>query len=150
MSGHAQAARNRAVPEFRVDVEREHGGVRVCPLGEVDMATIGHLRERMDDALADGEGHVILDLRGTTFLDSKGLHLAVDTDAWAARTGREFTIIAGPPAVQRTFEVAGLTDRLPFADGPPAERRRLRFVRGGLRTDPGPTRPRLEDRVPLA
>jgi anti-anti-sigma factor len=60
---------------------------------------------------------VILDLRGTTFLDSAGLHLAVDATASAARNGIQFSIIAGPPDVQRTFIVAGLSE-LPFVDVP--------------------------------
>ena len=106
---------------FRVDVEREDGTLHVCPVGEVDMATIGHLRERITAAVGAGTGRVILDLRKTTFLDSKGLHLAMDLDTWAARNGTEFAIIAGPRAVQRTFEIAGLSERLPFLALAPGE-----------------------------
>jgi anti-anti-sigma factor len=109
-----------AAVEFRVDVARERDIVRVCPVGEVDVATIASLRERMDEAMAAGPGCLILDLRGVMFLDSAGLHLAVEADAWAARNGIEFAIIPGPPAVQRTFEVAGLSARLPFVDVPRA------------------------------
>jgi anti-sigma B factor antagonist len=103
--------------EFRVDVTQERGGVRVRPVGDVDVATIGRLRERMNEAMAAAGERVILDLRATTFLDSTGLHLVVDTDSWATRTGTEFVIIAGPPAVQHTFDLAGLSGRLPFVDG---------------------------------
>ena len=106
-----------AAVEFRVDVAREHGAVRVCPVGEVDTATVGQLRARLDEAMASGSARVILDLRATTFLDSSGLHLAVEAAAWAARTGTEFAIVAGPPDVQRTFDVAGLGE-LPFVDVP--------------------------------
>lgn len=101
---------------FRVDVEMEHGAVRVCPVGEVDIATVGRVRARIDEAMAAGAGRVILDLRTTTFLDSAGLHLAVDTVESAARNGVEFAIIVGPHAVQRTFDVAGLRARLPFVE----------------------------------
>lgn len=106
-----------AAVEFRVGVAHEHGGVRVCPIGDVELASIGRLRERMSEAMAAGADRVILDLRATTFLDSTGLHLALDTDAWATRNGTEFVIIAGPPAVQHAFHAAGLTERLPFVDG---------------------------------
>jgi anti-anti-sigma factor len=104
--------------EFRVDVARERWGVRVRPVGEVDLATVGRLREGMDAAMASDPGLVILDLRGTTFFDSTGLRLAVEIDSRAARSGVEFAIIAGPPAVQRTFDIAGLSARLPFVDVP--------------------------------
>jgi anti-anti-sigma factor len=107
-----------AAVAFRVDVAHERGAVRVSPVGEVDMATIGQLRARMYEALAADIGRVILDLRKTTFFDSAGVHLAVEADTRAKRNGTEFAIIAGPRAVQRTFDVAGLSERLPFVDVP--------------------------------
>lgn len=107
-----------AAASFRVDVARERDAVRVCAVGEVDLATIGILRERLDEAMASATGRVILDLHETTFVDSSALHLAVDACERAARDGIEFAIVAGPPHVQRTFAVAGLGDRLPFVDVP--------------------------------
>jgi anti-sigma B factor antagonist len=112
------AAAIRAAVDFRVDVAHERAAVRVCPVGELDVGTIAQLRARIDEATAAGAGCLILDLRGVTFLDSSGLHLAVETNEWAARTGTEFAIIAGPAGVQRTFDVAGLSNRLPFVDVP--------------------------------
>jgi anti-anti-sigma factor len=68
--------------------------------------------------MAGAAGRVIVDLRWTTFVDSSTLHLVVDAYERAARDGIEFALVAGPPGVQRTFEVAGLGDRLPFVDVP--------------------------------
>src|SRR3954470_10476578 len=99
--GHAEAI--LAVVELRVDVALEPDAVRVSPVGEVDLATIGRLREHMHEGMATGTARVILDLRATTLIDSTALHLAVDTHDWAARNGVAFAIIPGPPAVQRTF-----------------------------------------------
>ena len=108
-----------AAVEFRVDVTREPGVVWVCPVGEVDVATIALVRERMDEAMATADsGRVLLDLRETTFVDSTVLHLAVDTSATAAADGIEFALVAGPPAVQRAFDAAGLSGRLKFVDAP--------------------------------
>ena len=117
-TGHAEAM--LAAAKFRVDLARERDAVRVSPVGELDVATIGHVREQLGQAMASGAGRVILDLRETTFLDSSGLHLAVETYDWAMRSGAEFAIIPGPPAVQRAFDVTGLTTRLPFVDVPRA------------------------------
>jgi anti-sigma B factor antagonist len=103
--------------EFRVGVAVEDGGVRVRPLGDVDMATIGRLRDRTDAAMAIGAGRIVLDLRATTFLDSSGLHLVVELHTWATHNGIEFAVIPGPPIVQRAFEAAGLSARTPFLDG---------------------------------
>jgi anti-sigma B factor antagonist len=74
----------------------------------------------LDAAIESGTGRVILDLRRVTFADSSALHLALDAHGRATRTGIAFAIVAGPPGVQRTFDVAGLTDRLPFVDVPHA------------------------------
>jgi anti-anti-sigma factor len=125
LAGHAEvsAAGDRHVQatpadvEFRVGVLHEDDAVRVRPIGEVDLATIGRLRERTAEAVAAGPNRLILDLRGTTFLDSTGLHLAMDLERWATRNGIEFLIIAGPRIVQRAFRAAGLSGRLPVVDG---------------------------------
>jgi len=103
--------------EFSVGVVHDQTGVRVRPAGEVDLATIGCLQERMDDAMAAGRDRVVLDLRAATFFDSTGLRLVLETDHRARDMGTEFVIIAGPPVVQHAFEAAGLRGRLPFADG---------------------------------
>ena len=116
--GYAEAVREAA--EFRVDVAQERGAVRICPVGELDMATIGRLRGHLDEALGAGSGHVTLDLRETTFLDSSALHLAVEAHERATRDGTGFAIIPAPPIVQRAFDVAGLSTRLPFVDVPRA------------------------------
>lgn len=113
-----QAEAMLAAVSFRVDVAHERGAVRVSPVGDVDLGTVGRLRERLDEAMDAGAGRVILDLRGTTFCDSSTLHLAVDAHDRAVRTGIEFAIVAGPPGVQRTFDITGLSDRLPFVDVP--------------------------------
>src|SRR3954463_10535324 len=88
----------RAAAEFRVDVAREPDTVRICPVGELDVATIAHLRVQVEEALAAGISRVILDRRETTFLDSTALHLAVDAYSRAKREGIEFAIVPGPHA----------------------------------------------------
>jgi anti-anti-sigma factor len=109
-----------AAAGFRVEVARYRDAVRVSPVGELDLATIGQLRGRIDEVMAAGADCVVLDLRETTFLDSTGLHLTVEVDAHATRTGIDFAIVPGPPAVHRIFEATGLGERLPFVDAPDA------------------------------
>lgn len=134
--GPAAGGQDRAMTvetECRVGVLHERGGVRVRPVGDVDLASIGRLRERMNEAIAARPDRVVLDLRAATFLDSTGLHLAVDVARWATRTATEFVIIAGPPAVRLAFDAAGLSARLPFADGPRDASEPRRFHRPGVR-----------------
>src|SRR4051812_6696029 len=98
----------------RVVVQSERDVVRVCPCGEVDMGTAGQIREQLERATASGAKHLVLDLRGVTFLDSTGLHLVLEADAASRVQGLEFGLIGGPADVQRVFDLTGARARLPF------------------------------------
>ena len=102
--------------EFRVEVEPDREVVRVCPIGDVDLNTVDEVRAQMEGLTAAGFKRLVLDLRGTTFLDSTGLRLVLDAHSASANDGFEFAVIAGPPEVQCAFEVAGLDSRLPFVE----------------------------------
>jgi anti-sigma B factor antagonist len=99
---------------FRVAVQAEREVVRVCPFGEVDIETVGQIREQLESVTASGVRHVVLDLRGVTFVDSTGLHLVLETDAASRAQGWEFGLIGGPADVQRVFDLTGARARLPF------------------------------------
>jgi anti-sigma B factor antagonist len=99
---------------FRVVVRTERDVVRVCPLGEVDLDTVGQIREQLEHAAASGARHVVLDLRGVTFLDSTGLRLVLEADAASRGQRWEFGLIGGPADVQRVFDLTGARARLPF------------------------------------
>jgi anti-anti-sigma factor len=49
----------------------------------------------------------VLDVRGVTFLDSTGLHLALEADAASRAQGWKFGLIGGPADVQRVFDLTG-------------------------------------------
>ena len=103
-------------PRFRVDVQPERALVRVCPVGEVDVATAGDVTAEIQRLCAAGFERIVLDLRGTTFLDSTGLRLVLDAHAESSRDGWDFGVIPGPAQVQRTFEAAGVLARVSFLD----------------------------------
>jgi anti-anti-sigma factor len=50
----------------------------------------------------------VLDLRELTFIDSSGIRILVAEHHYAEQAEHEFSLISGPPAVQRTLEVCGL------------------------------------------
>jgi anti-sigma B factor antagonist len=113
--------------KFRLDVEPERDVVRLCPHGEVDVATTGAIREKFEEMTALGFGRVALDLRGVTFLDSTGVRLVLEL-CEASRSGTcEFALIEGPPAVERIFELTGVRSQLPFIA--PSEVRYARWSR---------------------
>jgi anti-anti-sigma factor len=100
---------------FGIDVREGPEGTVVTPRGELDMATAGELR----DALAAVDGPLTLDLSALRFVDTTGLRLVLEVTEQTRRDGRAFAVVPGVPAVQRLFEVAGVTELVPFTDGPP-------------------------------
>jgi anti-sigma B factor antagonist len=111
------SSRDGMVPiDFRVEVAPERDVVRVSPIGELDISTADRVRAELQELRSAGFTRLVLDLRGTTFLDSSGLRLVLDAHSAAAGEGSGFAIVAGPPNVQRAFAVAGLRDHLPFVD----------------------------------
>jgi anti-anti-sigma factor len=103
-------------PSLRVDVEPEREVVRVVPIGELDMATVGQLAEELTKLRDVGFKCLVLDLRRLEFMDSSGVHLILEADAYARTNGHDFAVIPGPPVIQRLFELSGVGDQLEFRD----------------------------------
>ena len=80
----------------------------VQPIGEVDVGTVALVAERLDDVRAAGAGHVNLDLREATFVDSTVLHLALQWQDGARRQRFAFALMVAPGPVRRTIDAAGL------------------------------------------
>ena len=101
---------------FRIEVEPSRDVVRVVPVGELDLATTDTLREEVDRLHQAGFNRLVLDLRQLRFMDSSGLRLVLEIDAGSRSDGWDFSLVRGPEAVQRLFEVTNLTERLDFVD----------------------------------
>jgi anti-anti-sigma factor len=103
---------NHQIPEiFGVEVFSDREGVIVAPRGEIDLATVERVRERLNVLEGAGFRSIVLDLRKVTFIDLTGVALVI---AELKRDGIDFAVIPGPAQVQRTFEVTGLLEHVPF------------------------------------
>jgi anti-anti-sigma factor len=78
------------------------------------MATVGAVEQELRQLRKAGFDHVILDLSALTFMDSSGLHLITRWVSEASEDGFNFELEPGPPMVQRVFELAAMTETLPF------------------------------------
>ena len=102
---------------FRCEVSRDGDRVVVAPRGELDMATVPQLDQELERHQPDGSGEtLVLDLRALTFMDSSGLHLTARWANGAAKDGFAFEIVPGPPPIQRVFDLAQMTEQLPFKE----------------------------------
>ena len=101
---------------FDVRTTEEADGVRLALTGELDLATAPRVEEELEQAERARPGRIVLDLRGLTFIDSSGLRVIVAADARARAEGRRLTLVQGPEAVRRVFEITGLAGRLDIVD----------------------------------
>jgi anti-sigma B factor antagonist len=101
---------------FDCEVDAEREGVRIAPSGALDMATVPILEARLRDVRNSGFRRLIVDLRRLDFIDSSGLRLLLRNHAEASQDGFSFALIAGPPSVQRLFELSNTLDMLTFVD----------------------------------
>jgi anti-sigma B factor antagonist len=99
---------------FRLEVDREHEGARVRPIGDLDLATVGQLERRLGDLIDAGVRSIVLDLRGLSFIDSTGLSLAMRWTRAAEQDGFAFSLIQGGRPIRRVFELSGMARRVHF------------------------------------
>ncbi len=92
-------------PTFRLTVRPERAEVHVLPAGDLELATVERLEREVAGLRAAGWRRIVLDLRGVTFLDSVALRTLMALRNDARRGDRELTLVPGPPAVQRIFEL---------------------------------------------
>jgi anti-sigma B factor antagonist len=113
------ASRFRPQP-FRTEVLPHRQRVHLRLFGELDISTARRVERELADLRDAGWSRLVLDLSGLTFVCSTGLHLALRWSEAARNEGFELTLLPGSPAVQRVFDMAGISDQLPFAMEPAA------------------------------
>jgi anti-sigma B factor antagonist len=95
-----------------------NGAVHLALRGELDLSTVAELEHRLAELL-DGRADLVVDLHHLAFVDSCGLRTLLTAAQQAAREGSSLQLTRGRPQVMRVFELAGLTEFLPFlADAP--------------------------------
>jgi anti-anti-sigma factor len=98
-------------------VNRDQASARVRLGGELDLGTVGVLKQQLAELRGEGSRHVIVDLSELQFVDSTGLRCLLDLNAEARQDGFSLALVPGSRAVQRVFEITRTIDLLPFIRG---------------------------------
>ena len=80
----------------------------LAPIGEVDLSSYVQLRDRMGELLDRGRVHLVLDLSGTSFLDSTALRALIGGRRRAYALGGSFAVICANPPVLKLFALTKL------------------------------------------
>lgn len=66
---------------FRVELQRDRDAVRVVPVGELDIATVGQVDQLLRELGAAGVRSIVCDLRRLEFVDCSGARLLLECGA---------------------------------------------------------------------
>ena len=93
---------------------REPGYVVATVAGEVDIATVARLRERLS-ALASAGLPLVADLDQVSFIDATGLGALAAASRRAAACGGSLYVVCAQSQTRRLFRITGLDRQIPLA-----------------------------------
>jgi anti-sigma B factor antagonist len=97
-----------------ITARRGPGYVVVTVAGEVDIATVAELRERLA-ALAVSGVPLVADLDQVSFIDATGLGALAGAAREATEHGTSLHVVCARPQTRRLFRVTGLDRQIPLA-----------------------------------
>ena len=80
--------------------------------GELDIATAPRMLAAFNEAFADLERPLVVDLSSVGFMDSTGLALLMNAYRRVKRRGQGFAIVCPRGPIARVFEIADMVDSL--------------------------------------
>lgn len=88
--------------------------------GELDLITVSKVAEVLDGLEPQNGGirHIVLDLRGLTFMDVPGLRELLKQNEFARSNGHNLAVVRGTDAISRLLKVTGVEDQLVLVDDP--------------------------------
>jgi len=101
------------MPEDRFAVEMIRGMPVVAAPEEIDINNAAGLRTALLEAAGQGDGTLVVDMSGTQFCDSAGLHVLVRAHKRARARGGELLLVLPDPAVLRVFALTGIDRMIP-------------------------------------
>lgn len=100
---------------LNVDTDEQTRNHVLSVLGEVDIATVDELGEKIE--LLAGNGYtLVVDLTATDFMDSSGLRLLVAAHDRLAGAGQRFKVAVSGGPIARLLDVTGLLSHLEVHD----------------------------------
>jgi anti-anti-sigma factor len=105
---------------LEVDARMHRRTALVALRGELDFATVPQVAEVLDGIAPDAEGvrHIVLDLRGLTFMDASGLHELIRRNNHARQNRHNLAVVRGRKAIDRLLALTALEEILVLVDDP--------------------------------
>ena len=113
-------AERLAAEQLAVEARRNRRTALVTLRGELDLLTVSKVARVLDglEPQADGVRHVVLDLRGLTFMDVTGLRELIELNEFARGDRHNLAVVRGTDAIQRVLKLTGVEEMLVLVDDP--------------------------------
>jgi anti-sigma B factor antagonist len=88
--------------------------------GELDLVSISKVAEVMDrlEPHPDGVRHIVLDLRGLSFIDLPALRELIKQNEFARANRHNLAVIRGSGTIDRVLKLTGVEEMLVLVDDP--------------------------------
>ena len=100
--------------ELSVVTRREGVHTVIGVTGEIDVYTAPTLRERLNEVVADGQHHLVVDMSGVDFLDSTGLGVLVGGLKRVRSQNGSLQLVCDQEKILKVFRITGLTKVFPI------------------------------------
>jgi anti-sigma B factor antagonist len=100
------------MPNLSVERTSDEGVEVVIVSGEIDIASAARLISGLNDAVANCESPVVVDLTGVGFMDSTGLALLLNAHRRLTRRGKGFAVVCVDGPVRRVFTITDMDEVL--------------------------------------
>jgi anti-sigma B factor antagonist len=95
--------------EFAIEDRRIDAATHVVAVaGEVDLFTAPEFKQRVMAPIAAGTEHIVVDLTGTTFIDSSSLGVLIGAHRRLKARGGRLVVACDNEAIVKTFRITGL------------------------------------------
>jgi anti-sigma B factor antagonist len=106
------ALRPPGPPRLELSRRERRDAIVVEVRGELDILTTPKLGMALDELIRSRPHDIVVDLRKTTFLDSSGLHILLNSLRRLTRGSRQMSVISRPGPVHHVIELARLVETL--------------------------------------
>jgi anti-sigma B factor antagonist len=94
---------------FEIKDRRVRDGVHVVAVkGEIDLFTAPEFKQRMGKPIEDGVERLVVDLSGTTFIDSSSLGVLIGAHRRLKQGNGSLVVVCDNEAIVKTFKITGL------------------------------------------
>jgi anti-sigma B factor antagonist len=111
---------SRTPGPFHVKLQTHRRTALIELLGELDIATVAKVGQAFDTLNLDVDGfrHVVLDLRGVTFMDCRGVHELERQRDHADRNRHNLAVVRGHGSVSRVMALTRVDESLVLVESP--------------------------------